>query len=608
MVLNQNADYSHIFTPDAVSDFAPNDLYNFGVSSAPPAQAETRPRFYKQAVAQLPDGIVWKWTLLIEDVRGGLNRTVGYYGGESQYRREGDWDRISQADADGRFYRTLILPQLTTVAATPDPGGTLKGLHSCNIFGTLVLGVGSTADKALFTETSSTDPTIISKTYTPASAITGLASIVAGGATNAARLAIMHSGSVAQLMASDYTTVTGMHADTNPCWGMIQTPLYYTSTAGNAVTNPILIYSKGAIRILDSVATVSDAPQVGLSNVPNGGFALGMAKLAGAPIRPYWVWPYANTTGSMLANGSETPGHVVSTNQEGTDYQEIPMGIKYIYSAVIVNNNAIVATDKERIMYYDGKSASRDLQWTTDRVANSDRVFECRGLMVNNNEVWARVGYKASPNGTGNTQTWWEVYNLESNAWYQTSATGTMTSTGTYGLLPSGTLPLSDTTGFAHVYEDGSWRRMFVPTYGKNPFTLYRNTSGSQATTGNEYEASATYTSPYWELPGLEGWPKIVSRITFLGDVDAGGQDTTDASVTVTAGNLTGLFKPGLPHRSQLMEDVANLDMFYQLQVSITLTRNSGSTRRTPNGIPIIVEGYCYQKNPQSFGWLDDAR
>ena len=585
-----------IYTPPAVSGFYPSDLYEFGKQFQSSGQPDTKPEFSARVIDRLPEGDIIAWRVTLRSVHGGLNTTIGDF--------ERDYDRVSSSTLDTRWYRALLLPQLTTNATTPDPGGTLVGMHSCNVMDRLWWGIGSTANNALFNETSATDSTPQAITYTPTGSICSLSAVKSGSATAARMLAVGRTGSnEAQLISSVTGTVNAtMHTDTYRCWGIIQTFIN---------NNQLLIYSNGAIRYLDSTVAATTQPTVGLSDVPDGGYALGMAKLSGAPVRPYWWWPYEDNNSGNLLSSAEKPGRVVSTNQEGTDYQEIPLGLKYIFSSCVVNNSAIAASDKERVVIYDGRAAPRDIPWITDREPDSDRVYECRGLFANGPELWIRVNQKAASGATANTNTriFWEVYNIETNAIHRVSETYTAGSTGSYGNLPGGSMPYSQTTGFAQTYEDGSWRKIFVPVYGYNPYTLYRQTSAAASGTGNEYAESGTYTSPEWELPGLEGWPKIVSRILFMGDVDSGGSASTAATITITAGNMSGQFDVGHSGRAQLADMDDNGSAFYRLQVAITMARTTGSTRFTPNGLPVIIEGYAFVgNNKPPYGFYEDVR
>ena len=584
---------SRTYTPPAVSGYFPSDLFNAGAQPSAYAQGQVKPRFNARVVDKLPEGNIIQWQVLYEDMRGGLNMTVG--------RFDEDFDRIASGDGDGRFFKTLVLPQLITNATTTDPTGNLVGLHGYNLPNDrLYLGIGSGSGTSLFVETSVTDPTVVVTDYNAGSSITHITGIVAGGATNAVRLLISRITDPPQLVTVSSVTstvVTTGHASLDNSFGAIQTFIN---------DDTILFYANNGIWTLDKTQAISTAPTAALSNVPNGGTALGLCKLAGTPMRAYWLWPYDNNASGALLLGSERPMRVVSTNLEGTDYQELPLGLRYVFAAVIVNGSMIVATDKERVVLYDGRSSVRDLRWVSDRTPNSLKVFECRGLGRNGNEVWVRVNHKASAAGSGSTTAWWEVYNVETNAWHQVSASHTYGSTGTYGSLPSGAgLPISDSTGFIHDYSDGSWRRMFVPLNGYNPFKLYRNTVGS-GSTGNEYEATATGSLTECEFPGLEGAAKIVTRITMLGDVDAGGTAATAGYVTWAMGNMSVTFGTGLTNRPQVVDITDNADVFYRGQPTYTLGRTTASTRYTPNGLPVMFEGYAFVPNMEPpFGWLD---
>ena len=150
--------------------------------------------------------------------------------------------------------------------------------------------------------------------------------------------------------------------------------------------------------------------------------------------------------------------------------------------------------------------------------------------------------------------------------------------------------------------------KMFIPPSEYNPYNVYRQTTGAASGTGIEFEATGTYTSPKWVLPGLEGAPSMVSKITYLGDVDSGGTSGTAATATVTAGNMTGTFITGFADRAQVTDIQDSGDVFYKLQVTVTQTRNTGSTRWTPQSLPIIIEGYSWVPTLRapSFGWYED--
>ena len=580
------------------------DLYNVGAGAADYAERTVKPQFQSRVIDHLPEGQIVAWRLMLEDTQGGLNLTQG--------RFDTDYDRVSSSTLDTRFYRTLVNPQLLTIQTTPVLGSTIfaTGTHNAMFNGVLYIAGGLTANAAILKETSATDPTLIAVTYDPGAGnnITALNTGTFGsiaGATNAPYLIVGRPApAVAQVLNSAHTVfdtaLTG-------CWGVIQTTL----NGGQW-----LCYYDGRIGVLDIInQPINGVPTPALTNVPNGGCALGLAKIAGAPLRPYWIWPQG--VDHLVAAGTGLPSKVMSTNQNGIDPQLVPMGLETVVSAKIINDSAIVATDEKRVMYYDGRSAARDLFAISQREADSDRELRTLGFAVNGNEVITEINARRATSGSASvfTQRWLESYNLETNAWHRISRIQDMGSTTSNASAPTPAgLHLSATTGFMHTFvEMGSsgrgWNRMFIPPYGYNPYNQLRQSSGAGSSTGYEFESSGTYTSPYFTLPGLEGSPSMVSRITFAGDVDSGGTSGTAATVVVTAGNMSTTFGTGLSRRAQLVDMTDNGETFYQLQITITQTRNSGSTRWTPQGLPVIIEGYTWVPTlPPPYGWVDDGR
>jgi hypothetical protein len=586
------------YEPQSVSGYFPQDLYNLGAGPAKTPQATLKAKYFTKVIQKTDEGQVIHWRVIVEDTRGGANLTFGQF--------DQDFDRVASSSLDTRYYRTLILPQKSTNYGT-GPAAGYYGVHNVNAFGFLHVGVGSTANASFFKETSLSDPTLGAITYSPASAIVSMSNVAVGSGRANARIAIGHLSNVVQLLDSAYTA-TPMHADTAACFGIIQTFLN---------NNQLLIYSGNAIRYLDSTVAVATQPTVGITNVPNGGYAVGILQLAGTPARAYWVWPKTDATYPLL-QGNQSPGRLVSTNLEGTDWQEIPLDMDNVYYVAAVGSSAVVASDRNRIVYYDGRSRPRDINWLVDRTITSGYVIECRGLGCNGSEILIEVNYYA-PNDTSlQYYRWTEVYNLESNALHIVTparAIGTPTSNSGMRTIPMASIPLSSGSGFSQVVRldngtnSASFERVFIPVYGYNPFTLYKQTTDGGSGTGNEYESEGSVYWPSFELAGLEGWPKMVTRIIAMGDIDAGGTAATAATQTITAGNLTATFGTGLSGRSQLQDLVDSGDVFYRLSMSTVLTRTTASTRFTPNGLPFMVEGYCWVEDiDPPFGWESDGR
>lgn len=591
---------SGTYTPPQVSGYFP-DLYNFGPNAAQYQQRTAKPQFSAKVVDKLPEGEIIAWRLILEDTQGGLNLTQGDF--------NSDYDRVSSSTLDTRFYKTLVNHQLTTAQASPDlgAGATVAGISFANFNGLLHVGGGGTANSALLSETSTTNPALVAKTFTPNSTVMSLTTVSSanggGGSPSASYLLVgSPTGIVGQALDISYSAFN-LNATVTGLWGAVQTFVN---------NNTILLYTEGRIMGLSSVPALNSAPTSLLTNVPSGGRGLGLVKLAGAPIRALWLWPFDSTS---TAAAHTVGGRLVTTDQEATGYDYLPMGLSRVYGACIIGDYAVVGTDHNRVMFYDGRSAARDLRWNTQREPNSDRQLQCVALGWNGYEIIAEVNSIPTTNSTAGTysQRWWEAYNLETNSWHQISATKSSISYTSLMSYPQVTVPISANTGFTYsYYEDGSaqwWHYMKLLPYGYNPYNAARQTVGAGSSTGVEFEATGTYTSPYLSLPGLEGAPCMVSKITFMGDVDAGGTSGTPANVSVTAGNLTAQFNTGLARRAQVVDAVDSGEVFYQLQVSITQTRNTGSTRWTPNGLPVMVEGYAWvPKMREPFGWVDDGR
>lgn len=568
-------------TPSETAPQGGRPGFDFFSSQAPYYGGTSLPRGTRfRTLGRFQDIVAWE--LEIWDLRSGLNRTVGDL--------EVDYDRSSSSTLDGRFYRTLMLPQATSSQTSPDPATTLRGMHSVNHFDSLIIGVGGDNDVSLFKETSATDPTIVAITGVgtagrPGDEIVSLSKAVIGSATVDERVIIGLQGNPALVMGDASGTIDAtMHANTTGLSGLIQTPLN---------TDAILLYANGSLYSLLKTAAATDAPTTILSNVPQGGYALGMLQLGGGPLRAYWVWPYETVTAGILTFGSEKKGRIISTNLEGTDPQELKMFAGGVLAAAIVpSRSGIIASDGERVLFHNGRSIT-DTKQFADREPNSDREYRVRGFAVFDPDVYVRVNHIASPSGSGDTREWWEQYHFETGAWHQISATTGLSVTGVQGILAAGSHPVSLQNNFLHRYSDGRFRRIRLETPGHNTFTQDRQSSGAGSSTGVEFESSGTWTSPYWELPGMHGMLKVATEVCFLGDLQAGGTAATAAHAEVTVNGVEVQFTTGHANRSQWAR-LPHAVPFYQLRMTETLTRTTNSTRFTPNGLPIIVRGFTF--------------
>ena len=125
---------------------------------------------------------------------------------------------------------------------------------------------------------------------------------------------------------------------------------------------------------------------------------------------------------------------------------------------------------------------------------------------------------------------------------------------------------------------------------------------GAQSGTGNEFEASGTWRSPRWQLPGLHGCPLWVTEIGFGGDLEAGGTvvDGPLPRLDVSANGRGGRFTAGFANTWQFDFQRGNQGMSYDLQVSLTGYRSTSDTRHTPNFLPVIIRGFSLTKRMAS--------
>lgn len=590
------------FEPPVVSAFFPN-LVNYGAEPVGLPRGFTRPKHRAKIVYEDDEYTILFSRIDIEDFGGGLNMVRGNY--------EVDWDRIASGTAPTNNYKTLPLPFLQETDTSPDPVGTPVGVHSCNMDGVKYIGVGT----SLLKETSATDSSLVATDYVAPSAITHIGAIVIGGDTADQRLCISHRTDPPAIVTVSGTTATvvgTMHANLDTSFGFVQGFLYVDATH----TNPILFYANRGIWLLYQESGITDAPTQVLAGVPHGGQSLGLVELGAAGIRAAFIWPHQQRTAGMLSSNGHKPGKVVTVNLLGTDYQIEPvMGLPTddVYVAAIVNGSSIVASDKRRVCLYTGRQGSRDLGWFANRTPNSDFThYEVLGFAVNSSEIWANVNHIPFATGT-NTVQQWEAFDLETNSLHPRS-TETNVGTAFARSTISSPIVISDLTRAIHQYSSTQWKSIFVPYYGENPFDMYRKTAGAGAGTGKTFESQASVTTCAMDIPGLEGWPSVPSRVLFMGQIQDASDNTTRGKVTVDWANWEGDFSTegkylraeflaGRDGRHQASHaPIHDRNYFYKFQVKITIDQGSGGTdptRYTSNALPLGFEFFTKVKTAE---------
>ncbi len=586
-----------------------------------------------------PDEVIG-WEVKIDDLRSGYLQVgdfarggVGAIGFDPH---DGDYHGTSFSTLDQRFRRHLILPSLSTgddlAAGWANAVTASYSYASAKVQNQLFISAGAgSASHSLASETSPMDPTLTTITigYASSNDVVGLWPIVQGGATVAQRILHSRKGLAPHVLGLTGTDIGAMHANLTTCYGMVQSPINAT-TPGTGTNG---FYANGGIWASPITDAVGTAPTQILSNVPNGGASVGIQSLINDPrgaLRWYMLWPIQDSAGgaTYFSNGVQPiPCRVVSVNLEFTDPYEEPIDIQNIVFADFWQRQLVVA-NATRVVVWDG-TANRDLKIFANRQADSDFKYQLGGIGSDGNVLYALVQkvdmaqVNAALGGAGalgNTTMWLEMYSPALDAWIPCSglipntasgsimiacASGEQNSAYTFAAMVtcrSTKLVFSPQTSNVHVpsWTPRFWQRQFLAPPNLNPFWNYRQTGASANASQSFAVGPLTWTSPYFELPQLEGRWKRADQVVFMGDVDAGG---TAAKVEITInpnqGGTAIPFVAGVTDAARVAQTADTGDDAYwmQLQVSIALTRGS-TTTQTPNGLPVVIRGRAYMVDP----------
>ncbi len=462
--------------------------------------------------------------------------------------------------------------------------------------GVLVMGGGSTANLSLYTEVSGVPAAV---TYTPATAITGLYQGVIGGATSANRLFVCMAGTAIDVHSVAGTSLGSMHANTSGAYGVIQSPI----NAATPGTPTLLIYSNNSIYTLSVASAIGTAPTQVLSGIPNGGAAMGIEQVPkNWPLRAFWVMPDANRSSSWIGvGGNPALAKIYHTNLEGTDRQVVPLSLYTILSAGFWDKK-VVATDGVRIVTWDGDTET-DLHGLNNRPGTANVAKFITGIAVRGGDLYMSV-LSHDLVTFGNSTLTVEKYIPEFDAWVQVSSNWTPTALNV--ITPEGwpynifvqdhayspTFPVGGVSSRIHIAGGTThWHSMFLAPSDANPYYRFQQT-GSDTTIPKKWEASGTWTSPYYMLPTLEGRMKKVDTVVFGGIIAEGNVRVT---INPNQGGTYMQFSGTDATRSQ--NAPAGDALFDLMQVGITLTQGS-STLKTPNGLPVTIRGRVYMNDP----------
>jgi hypothetical protein len=612
--------------PDSTARFIPpantgsagaQDIYQV---ARPPAIAPVQgnlgtARYTVNAVGRDYPGL-YHWSLQVYDSRSGM-------------RQRGRFDEShanwSSNTFDQRYEQTSVHSQLTTAYSSPAASsGISMSIHSAWIpsFNKLAVGLSDTneAHTYLYTETSATNPALTQLTYDKSTGMTCLAPLSVNGVDY---LGVGLRGANVRLLSDLGAVPTdagalGGASSTTAVTAMQQVPLPHS---------PILLHIGSAFYAGNAdVAMGSFTPGVTETGVPIGGYALGTASFGGGPVKAWWVVGDGNpsytlpgnTTGSSL-DPNLFHGRLASTNLFGYQYEETYLPLKSVPIACLIRDGGAFS-DTDRVIFYNGR-VMRDLRIFADPPANSDKQYKVCGFYVRDrSELYAEVNEIATANGSNVTRRAKWLYDFDLDCWRQVEAWQTVTATtgiqSFFGTGRTGTLPVSQLTGFMHEHvtiatSGNTWTRQFQPTPGINPNSL-RKTTGATATTGNPVEASATWTSPIWDIPGLEGMPKLVTRIQgppnenlsaggtgayMIVSLNTGRQVRNPAGTLVSGDAIFTATEPTGRYPATELGFAGGWDQTVQLTVtSYRATTGTDPTLLTPNPWPITVEGFAFKQ------------
>lgn len=500
---------------------------------------------------------------------------------------------FARSTLDSRFRETLTLPLITSSQAINTSGASNLVTPWANGFGTMLMATG----KHLYKETSTTDPTLVETPITASvlvdlSNIVSLSNLYIGDVTSPRVVVGRLDGPAAILIdISVFNGFATWGTTTFPFWGAAQTPINNNAIISYIGTTLCSTQSNEAVNY-------STNPTVIRENVPAGGYVMSSKpkSLGGRPLRIWLNLPEDNSaisTGALAFGRTTRPKMTIhSYTMEGQDPQPLDgLGLKtHLHTCDYRDGWAV--SDEDRVMYHGGRII-RDTRIFANREPNSDRELKVRGLGSNGPELLALVTERSSSLGTGVTAYWRESYDYDLDAWHQISEIYYLSDAGDQIVLSPGGTPLSRETGFAHLLtkNGGVAHRQYIPPYGTNTFNL-RKTAGAQTSTGREYTPTGVIRWNF-QIPGLEGQPKVVSRIISMSDVDAGG---ANAYQQITAGGKRATFRAGQPGRHKISSFTRNNDFFYDLDIEMELGRTTTGTdasRYTPNGLPFAVEFFC---------------
>lgn len=567
-----------------------------------------------------------------------------YYFRQERFNNQGGYRQLgtdkdyhasrSSGSLDARFKDQGILTQFTNTTST-SLNINEWSVHHTNIFGRLVVAMrkaGGGGETYLWIDqaTALTNPFLAKLSYSQGAGhdITGLTNVTFAGVNYlAVQFGEIGSGSGAAVqLLSDvaYPTPTifgSMHADTKSCWGMVVSP----DPTAYLIMNSAASATTSSIRVMAPGAAYNSQPTVTISQLPVGGYAIGLLAIGGPPLRAYFnipplggsvgvaSQPGGNTVSS--ANSNDYKGRIVSVNARGFDLQE------YGRSQMPLNNvplssgfrDGLLGSDTDRLIFSNLIRAPKDLRLGKDRFANSSRQRKIMGWWTRNNyDLYVLEEETSATVGGDGAASRFQVqyYDFDQDEWTPVSTFQTEQTTGLQCWNPTGTFPVSDGTGYMHMLSgQNPWNLywQFQPPPATNPYQ-YRQTSGAGATSGTKFATAGQDVSALMTLSGLPGailephrcyWggqgDEGTVKLTVGGMGDSGNAVTLPAVIFTSPINAASRYRPLAPTRLQ------------NLQFTIDVTQGA-TVYKTPQVYPIAVEGIAYIDDSVYAEWSKQGR
>ncbi len=559
--------------------------------------------------------------LTLYDLSGGLNKVWGrmfprYLGVET-----GDSNRTSVANGiDPSQPGQLALSPLRTAQGVYSGSSDAHTESHCwTMFNNqLIIAAGfGGANFALYNEATTGSPGLTAITYTPGARIACLLRTWVG---TTERLIVGKEGAAAEVLSTAFANVATMDTATSSMWGIIRTQ------AGSG-TDLYLIYSgtgnSATIKTLSTASAITAAPTASLSGINGGGCGIGLANIAIAPgnvvSRAAWLIPRVGSTTTMYSTGSNfdpPKADIMHCTTDGLDLQRLITRLPFV-SWAIVYDGILYYTDGKRIMMNNG--VEHDLGWITEREPNSDFLSLCAGLGVANGSLVAKHVHLSLTGDHSGTYIQHEKYDPRTKTWNPLDSQGALNDVAndTYAgpaivttkrsSYPMGAMAFSETSfNLYHIPVTPVTVNdyyVFVPPDGYSQFWLYRRTG---STAGQPFEANGTWDSPALLLPHpLTGYPTVITDITIMGDVAAGGLGgSTLASIQwqqATQGvDATYSYSSNISHKVTSADGLRwgarhksfgpdQWDSFTRLKLRCTLVRYNTNTDTSPNGLPVRI-------------------